>query len=68
MTMKKWAAIESSIEALTFIKKIIYTTFQITNDNSIFRKEGILTRKLYLVAVRNSVLYNIINPRDFYLI
>jgi hypothetical protein len=27
MTMKKWAAIDSSLEALTFIKKIIYTTF-----------------------------------------
>ena len=27
MTMKKWAAIDSSIEALNFIKKIIYTTF-----------------------------------------
>ena len=24
---KKWAAIDSSLESLTFIKKIIYTTF-----------------------------------------
>jgi hypothetical protein len=32
------------------------------------RSDKILTRKLYLVAVRNSVLYNIINQRDFYLI
>ena len=27
MTMKKGAAIDSKLEALTFIKKIIYTTF-----------------------------------------
>ena len=45
MTMKKWAAIDSSEEALTFTEKIIYTTFLFLN---FYRKRLFTLKHIFL--------------------
>ena len=49
MTMKKLAAIDSSLEALTLIKKIIYTTFPFLN----FYKKKLFTLKHIFIWICN---------------